>query len=76
MSRSYRITVRGVMSERFCRGFAGMARTPGADPDRTVLQGDLRDEACLVQVLARLQNLGLDVMSVEAGDDRSDERRP
>jgi len=34
--------------------------------DRTVLEGDLRDEVSLAQVLARLQNLGLDVLDVEA----------
>jgi len=64
MSGRYRITVRGVMSERFCRGFAGMDRSIVAD--RTVLEGDLRDEVSLAQVLARLQNLGLDVLDVEA----------
>jgi hypothetical protein len=46
-----------------------------AGTEHTVLEGDLRDEACLAQVLARLQNLGLDVLDVEAprGDNR-DER--
>jgi hypothetical protein len=73
MGRRYRITVRGVLSERFCGGFAGMDRVAGTE--HTVLEGDLRDEACLAQVLARLQNLGLDVLDVEAprGDNR-DER--
>lgn len=63
MSAGYRITVSGVMSERFCQGFLGL--THRADPTRTILSGDLRTAPPLHEVLARLDNLGLEVLSVE-----------
>ena len=62
MSGDYRITVRGVMSERFCRGFPGMTRRVLAD--RTVLEGD-RDGRPVNDVLAILGNLGVEVIDVE-----------
>ena len=40
MSGEYRITVRGVMSERFCQGFPGLSRRVLAE--RTVLEGGPR----------------------------------
>jgi hypothetical protein len=73
MGGRYRITVRGVMSERFCRGFVGMARVARAD--RTVLEGELASEACLAVVLDRLQNLGLDVLDVERPGGRPPDER-
>ena len=63
MSGPYRITVRGVMSERFCAGLPGLRRhvTPG----HTVLEGDPAAGRPLDDVLATLGNLGLDVVAVE-----------
>ena len=63
MSVGYRITVRGVMSERFCQGFAGLSRD--VDGPRTILSGDPRTAPPLEDVLARLGNLGLEVVGVE-----------
>lgn len=63
MADGYRITVRGVMSERFCRGFPGLHRHPGHD--RTVLEGETPSGPRVDDVLARLDNLGLEVLGVE-----------
>lgn len=63
MSGGYRITVRGIMSERFCQGFAGLSRS--VDTSRTVLSGDPRSAPPLDDVLLRLANLGLEVIEVE-----------
>jgi hypothetical protein len=63
MTDSYRITVRGVMSERFSRGFPGLASRPGVD--RTVLEGGLPAGTSLHDVLSKLGNLGVEVLDVE-----------
>ena len=62
MNAAYRITVRGVMSERFCRGFPGLNRQVLAD--RTVLEGDPGGRP-VNDVLAMLGNLGVEVLDVE-----------
>ena len=62
MSGEYRITVRGAMSERFCQGFPGLSHRVLAD--RTVLEGDPSGRP-LADVLGSLDNLGLEVISVE-----------
>ncbi len=62
MAGSYRITVKGVMSERFCRGLGAISHP--ADSGRTVLEGDLPDGGRLGDLLARLDNLGLEVLEV------------
>jgi hypothetical protein len=62
MSGDYRITVRGVVSERFCLGFPGMTRHVLAD--RTVLEGDPGGRP-VNDVLAILGNLGVEVLDVE-----------
>lgn len=63
MSGEYRITVRGAMSERFCQGFPDL--TPRVMEDRTVLEGDPSAGRTLADVLCSLDNLGLEVISVE-----------
>jgi hypothetical protein len=65
MHQGYRITVRGVMSERFCLGFPGLRRAV-AD-GRTLLLGDASRDRPLADVLATLDNLGLEVLAVETG---------
>ena len=60
----YRITVRGAMSERFCMGFPGVSHRVLAD--RTVLEGHTGAGRPLADVLSSLDNLGLEVISVEA----------
>jgi hypothetical protein len=62
MAGSYRITVKGVMSERFCRGLGAVPHAQGSG--RTVLEGGLPDGARIGDVLARLDNLGLEVLEV------------
>jgi hypothetical protein len=62
MAGSYRITVKGVMSERFCRGLGAVPHPAGSG--RTVLEGDLPDGGRVGDVLARLDNLGLEVLEV------------
>jgi len=51
------------MSERFCRGFAGL--TGRSQGDRTVLEAVPPAGARLDDVLSRLENLGLEVIAVE-----------
>lgn len=63
MSSGYRITVRGIMSERFCAGFPGLDRS--VDASRTMLTGGSASAPPLDDVLARLGNLGLEVVGVE-----------
>lgn len=63
MSGEYRITVRGAMSERFCQGFPGLTHRVMAD--RTVLEGAPSAGRSLADVLCSLDNLGLEVISVE-----------
>jgi hypothetical protein len=66
MPDAYRITVRGVMSERFCRGFPGLSSSSG--PDRTVLEGGLPRGVRVDDVLSKLGNLGVEVLAVEPLD--------
>jgi hypothetical protein len=73
MTDRYRITVKGVMSERFCRGFSGLASRSGAG--RTVLEGDLPRGVRIADVLAKLDNLGLEVVGVEPLDTRTIESK-
>jgi hypothetical protein len=62
MADGYRITVRGEMSERFCRGFPGLVGHRGSG--RTVLEGR-PDGPPVDRVLSKLDNLGLEVLEVE-----------
>lgn len=64
-SRRYRIVVRGRLSDRLGSAFADV--TLEREPGRTVLRGD-NDRAQLDKVLARLANLGIEPVTVEAGD--------
>ena len=59
----YRITVRGVVSERFCQGIPGVRRRVLAD--RTVLEGGPGGRP-VNEVLATLGNLGVEVLDVES----------
>jgi hypothetical protein len=61
--KSYRITVRGRLSERFEAAFEGM--TLQQVPGRTVLTGHLMDQSNLFGILDRLRDFGLELLSVE-----------
>jgi len=65
MSR-YRIVLRGRLSERFESAFDGMALEHG--PNRTVLVGDVRDQAQLYGLIGRLQEFGIELLAVEPAD--------
>jgi hypothetical protein len=62
MSGEYRITVRGVVSERFCQGLPGVTRH--VHDDRTVLEGGSGGRP-VTEVLTVLGNLGVDVLEVD-----------
>ena len=63
MSGEYRITVRGVVSERFCQGIPGGMRRHVRD-DRTILEGGPGGRP-VNEVLVMLGNLGVEVLDVE-----------
>jgi hypothetical protein len=63
MAEGYRITVRGEMSERFCRGFLGLVGRSASG--RTVLEGGAPTGPPVDRVLSKLDNLGLEVLGVE-----------
>ena len=58
----YRIVLRGRLSERFESAFDGMALDHG--PNRTVLVGDIRDQAQRYGLLGRLQEFGIELLAV------------
>ena len=60
---SYRIVVRGRMSERFASGFTGMAVEPC--DGTTALVGDIVDQSQLFGLLERVRSLGLELLRVE-----------
>jgi hypothetical protein len=60
--RRYRITLRGRLSEDSASLFEDMSLAPG--PDRTVLTGELRDQAQLHGVLERVRDLGIELVSL------------
>ena len=65
-ARRYRIVLRGRLSERFESAFDGMTLEHG--PNRTVLVGDVRDQAQLYGLLDRLQEFGIELLAVEPAD--------
>jgi len=62
----YRIVLRGRLSERFESAFDGMSLEHG--PNRTVLVGDIRDQAQLYGLLGQLQEFGIELLAVEPAD--------
>jgi hypothetical protein len=62
-SRTYRITVRGRLSERFASAFEGMAVQPGRG--ETGLLGEVTDQAQLYGLLDRLRDFGLELVRLE-----------
>jgi hypothetical protein len=64
-SQSYRIVVKGRLSERLGSAFRDV--TLERQPGRTVLRGE-NGQARLDSVLARLNDLGIEPVTVEAND--------
>ena len=62
----YRIVLRGRLSKRFESAFEGM--TLEQAPGRTVLTGDVRDQAQLYAVLDQVRDFGIELLSVESAD--------
>lgn len=65
---AYRITVQGVLDERWTDWLEGMriVHTNSADEaGRSVLEGNLADQSALVGLLGMLQGLGMSVIGVE-----------
>ena len=60
---SYRIAVRGRLTERLGSAFEGFALEPGSG--QSVLVGEIRDQAQLYGILDRVRDLGLELVSVE-----------
>ena len=58
--------LRGRLSERFESAFDGMSLEHG--PNRTVLVGDIRDQAQLYGLIGRLQEFGIELLAVESAD--------
>lgn len=64
MAGDFRITVRGVMSERVRQGFPGLRCN--VRPGHTVLEGEGTGGRPVADVLATLGNLGLEDVAVES----------
>jgi hypothetical protein len=63
VTASYRITIRGALSDRFAKAFEGMAVERG---DReTVLVGPVADQTQLWGLLDRLRDFGFELVRVE-----------
>jgi hypothetical protein len=62
----YRIVLRGRLSKRFESAFEGMNLEHA--PGRTVLTGELRDQAQLYGVLDQVRDFGIELLSVESAD--------
>jgi hypothetical protein len=60
----YRIVVRGELSERYSTAFEGMSLL--SEDGETVITGPVRDQAHLHGLLARISDLGLELVSVNA----------
>jgi hypothetical protein len=59
----YRITVRGLLTDRLRPSIDELALEPGHE--QTVPVGEIRDQAYLYGVLYRICNLGLELVSIE-----------
>jgi hypothetical protein len=60
----YRIVVRSELSDRYAVAFEGMQME--AKNGRTILTGEVKDQPHLFGILARLNALGLVLLSVQA----------
>jgi hypothetical protein len=70
-SRNYRVVLRGELGDQF--GFEGMRLERRAG--FTVLTGTLRDQADLIGLIERFQDLGIELVSIEPeGEASSGER--
>jgi hypothetical protein len=68
--RDYQLVVEGELSDRLERAFAGMSLTRGEG--RTMIFGRVRDQAHLHELLRRVTDLGLTLLSVASISDRQE----
>ena len=61
-SMRYRITVRGRLSDALAAAFDGLGAHTA--PARTVLCGQIPDQAALFGVLERIESLGLELVDI------------
>jgi len=73
-SGRYRIVLRGRLSQRFESAFDGMSLEHG--PNRTVLTGDIRDQAQLYGLIGRLQEFGIELLAVEPANAPDSDSEP
>jgi len=59
------IGIKGHIDERWSEWFGGLA-IDHSDPDETVLSGLVPDQAALYGIVARLRDLGLQLVSLES----------
>ena len=64
---TYRLVVRGELGERFASAFEGMNLEPLGGT--TVLTGRVTDQAHLMGLIDQVQDLGLELVSVEPVED-------
>jgi hypothetical protein len=60
----YEITVRGRLSDTLAGAFGGL--TPKSAPAKTVLCGEIVDQAALFAVFERIESLGLELLDVRS----------
>ena len=65
---AYRLVVRGELDDRFAYLFAGLEME--RDEGRTVLTGEVIDQAQLHGFIERIEELGLELLSVEQLEER------
>lgn len=63
---TYRITVRGRLSERSASAFDGMTLEPNGDD--AVLTGHITDQSHLFGILESLRDFGLDLIAIERAE--------
>ena len=67
----YRIVVRSELTDRYASAFEGMEME--TKNGQTILTGEVKDQPHLFGILDRLNNLGMDLLSVQT---LSEEARP
>ena len=60
---TYRVSVRGELTEQLGVGFEGMRLEPGVLTSAVI--GEIRDQSHLYGILDQVRNLGLELVSVE-----------
>ena len=66
---SYRIHVKGTINESWSDWFDGFSVTQ--QEGKTLLVGQVIDQAALLGILAKINDLGLVILSVKRGDPRN-----